>query len=279
MTAVSIMQLIPRAARIIGGSILFEGEDLCKRTEKELSRVRGRGISMVFQNPVTSLNPVMTVGDHLRRIYMLRRNCGREEADKKSVEILTLVGIPDADRRMRSYAHELSGGMCQRVVIGMMMMACQPELLIADEPTTNLDVTIEAQILDLMRDLKARTGTGILLITHDLGIIAEMCERVAIMHAGRVVEYADVRAIFREPLHPYSVALLNCVRRVDRKSKIAGIPPGTLDLTHAPQGCRFFSRCTVAMDKCKEIRPALVEARPGHFVMCHLPNSDCTWTT
>jgi peptide/nickel transport system ATP-binding protein len=269
MTALSIMRLVPRPGRIIGGEVIYEGRDILKLPESAMRKVRGREISMVFQEPMTSLNPVFTVGGQIVEAVTLHQGLGKRDALNKAVEMLRLVGIPDPERRARDYPGQLSGGMRQRVMIAM-ALSCNPGLLIADEPTTALDVTIQAQILDLIKDLRERLGMAVLLITHDLGIVAETADRVAVMYAGEIVEYADVRDIFKKPSHPYTVGLLNSTPRVGAKVKERLIPiPGTVpSLIGLPEGCRFKDRCYAA-EGCPEGHPELVEVEEGHFVRCY----------
>jgi len=270
VTSLSIMRLIPTPpGKIVSGEILFEGEDLLKKSEAAMRRIRGREISMIFQEPMTSLNPVYTIGDQIAEAVRHHLGLSRRAALEKAVEMLRLVGIPAPERRVKEYPHQLSGGMRQRVMIAM-ALSCRPKLLIADEPTTALDVTIQAQILELMRKLKRELGMAIMLITHDLGVVAEMCERVVVMYAGQVVEEADVVSLFRRPLHPYTEGLLRSVPRIDEKVEklhvIEGAVPSPLDL---PPGCRFEPRCPHAVPLCRESMPALKEAAPGRYVACH----------
>ena len=271
VTSLSIMRLIPiPPGQIAGGEIIFEGVDLLKKSEAEMRKIRGNDISMIFQEPMTSLNPVYTCGDQIAEAIELHQGMGRKEAMAKAVEMLRLVGIPLPERRVHEYPHQLSGGMRQRVMIAM-ALSCNPKLLIADEPTTALDVTIQAQILELMKKLKKDLGMAIMLITHDLGVIAEMAERVIVMYAGKVVEEADVVSLFRRPLHPYTEGLLRSIPRLDdnkeRLHVIEGVVPNPL---HMPQGCRFNPRCPYAQDICRQKEPPLAEAGSGRKVACWL---------
>jgi len=272
VTALSIMGLLPaRTARVAGGEILFNGRNLLQVGEDELRRLRGNEISMIFQDPMTSLNPVYPIGDQVAEAVLRHRRVGKKQALERAEEMLRLVGIPEAGRRLKDYPHQFSGGMRQRVMIAM-ALACSPQLLIADEPTTALDVTIQAQILDLMRQLRAEMHTAIIMITHDLGVVAEICDRVLVMYAGRPVEYATAQDIFSSPLHPYTRGLLASLPRLDddagrRLEQIEGAPP---DLLAPPPGCAFAPRCRQARKECHLVRPARREAAPGHLVACHL---------
>jgi oligopeptide/dipeptide ABC transporter ATP-binding protein len=262
VTALSIMRLVEPPGRLDPDSrILFGGLDLATATEPELREVRGNEISMIFQEPMTSLNPVHTVGDQIMEAVRIHRRVGAREIRERALDMLRLVGIPSPERRMGDYPHQMSGGMRQRVMIGMALV-CHPKLLIADEPTTALDVTIQAQILELMKDLQDRLGMAILLITHDLGVIAEMCDDVVVMYAGRVVECGPVEAIFRSPQHPYTEALLHSIPRLGMTQAeplkvIRGTVPSPL---RWPQGCRFASRCDYVFDRCRQVDPPLMNA-------------------
>lgn len=269
VTALSIMRLVPNPpGEIRKGRILFDGENLLDRSETEMQAIRGNEISMIFQEPMTSLNPVHTCGRQIAESVRLHRGLSGHEAFEEAVEMLRRVGIPEPEQRAREYPHQLSGGMRQRVMIAM-ALACRPKLLIADEPTTALDVTIQAQILDLMRKLRDELGMAIMLITHDLGVVAEMSDRVAVMYAGKVVEEADVRSIFDNPLHPYTVGLLGSIPRLTdtepRLQTIEGTVPGVRNM---PKGCRFHPRCSRATDKCRESQPPLVQVGPSQKVAC-----------
>ncbi|MGC5328474.1 ABC transporter ATP-binding protein [Brevibacillus sp. SYSU BS000544] len=271
VTSLSVMRLIPYPpGKIVDGSIRFKGEDLVTASEKRMREIRGNEIAMIFQEPMTSLNPVYTIGNQIGEAIRIHTKVSKNEARKRSIEMLRKVGIPRAEQIVDEYPHQLSGGMRQRVMIAM-AMACNPELLIADEPTTALDVTIQAQILDLMRRLNEDMGTAILLITHDLGVVAEMCHRVIVMYAGNVVEQADVRTILKDPKHPYTIGLINSIPKIeedlDRLYSIPGnVPiPGSLTV-----GCRFAPRCEHVTDKCRSHMPKLTEVSEGHLARCWL---------
>lgn len=266
-TALGIMRLIPSPPGVVrSGEILFEGEDLLKKSEAEMRTIRGGKIAMIFQDPMTSLNPVMTVDRQIAEMIKLHRNVSDAEALKQAGDMLELVGI--RRERMHDYPHQFSGGMKQRVVIAI-ALACDPGLLIADEPTTALDVTIQAQVLELMKKLKQQFDASMILITHDLGIVADICDKVAIMYAGRVVEYADKRSLYSNPLHPYTIGLFKSVpdleEDVDELAVIPGLMPDPMDL---PSGCTFHPRCSMAEESCSRVRPETVELEPGHFVAC-----------
>lgn len=267
MTALSIMRLIPRPGKIIGGEVIYQGQDLLKLADKEMRSIRGKEISMVFQEPMTSLNPVFTTGDQIMEAISLHQGLGKRDALDKAIEMLKLVGIPDSERRVRDYPNQLSGGMRQRVMIAM-ALSCNPGLLIADEPTTALDVTIQAQILDLIKGLRERLGMSVLLITHDLGIVAETADSVAVMYAGEIVEMSDVERLFKNPSHPYTIGLLNSTPKLGAKAKEKLIPiPGTVpSLVGLGEECRFKDRCSRA-EGC-EGHPELIEVEKGHFVRC-----------
>jgi oligopeptide/dipeptide ABC transporter ATP-binding protein len=272
VTALSIMRLVSSpAGRIVSGEILFQGIDLLRLTEAEMRRVRGNEISMVFQEPMTSLNPVFRVGDQIAEVFRLHRNMSRSEAASAAVQMLEKVGIPSPEDRVKDYPHQMSGGMRQRVMIAI-ALACDPKLMLADEPTTALDVTIQAQVLELMNEIKTSKGTGIILITHDLGIVAEMADRVAVMYTGMIVEEAPVKALFESPQHPYTIGLLKSIPRLDhrralqrpRLQVIAGMVP---DLRHLPPGCTFQDRCPEVQSLCVQ-PPILEEKSPGRLVRC-----------
>jgi len=277
VTSMSILRLIQEPPGRIGGRILFEGRDLLQVSEAEMRRLRGNTISMIFQEPMTSLNPVLTIGRQIGEAVRLHEGASASQAEARAVEMLTLVGIPAPARRVREYPHQLSGGMRQRVMIAM-ALACNPKLLIADEPTTALDVTIQAQILDLMRDLQARLGSAILLITHDLGVVAETAQRVVVMYAGRKVEEASVAELFANPQHPYTRGLLGAVPRLGSasetgvkagRSRLAEIPGLVPSLRQRIVGCAFAGRCQSATELCRAVAPAVAEKRPGHYAACH----------
>ncbi|PYZ97378.1 peptide ABC transporter ATP-binding protein [Alteribacter lacisalsi] len=271
VTSLSIMRLIPSPpGRISGGEILYKGENLLDKKEREMRKIRGNEISMIFQEPMTSLNPVFTIGKQINEVLLLHKNMNQSQARKKSIEMLELVGIPRAEQIYDSHPFELSGGMRQRVMIAI-GLACEPQLLIADEPTTALDVTIQAQILDLMRGLKDKTNTAIMFITHDLGVVAEMCDRVVVMYSGEIVEQADVDTLFNDPKHPYTVGLLGSLPKVEEKQdRLFSIPgqvppPGSVE-----QGCRFAGRCQHVMPHCTEEDPPLLKMKDGHSARCWL---------
>ena len=274
VTALSILRLIPSPpGKIESGQIRFEGEDLLKLTPKRMQRIRGNEISMIFQEPMTSLNPVLTVGRQISEAIVLHQHLSRKAAMDKAVEMLGLVRIPSPSQRIRDYPHQLSGGMRQRVMIAM-ALSCNPKVLIADEPTTALDVTIQAQILQLMNDLQEKLGTAIILITHDLGVIAETAGRVVVMYAGRKVEEADVEDLFRAPAHPYTQGLMAAIPRLDREDsagndgRLREIPGMVPALHDQPAGCAFAPRCTYVTDRCHHEVPPIEEKRPGHWAAC-----------
>ncbi len=270
VTGLSILRLIDSPGKIIGGEIVFGGEDLLKLSENEMSeRIRGKKISMIFQEPRSSLNPTYTVGSQISEAIRLHQRVDKREAMRRAVSILRQTGMPDPERIAGEHPHELSGGMAQRAMIAM-ALSCDPELLIADEPTSSLDVTIEAQILELIKDLISKLRTSVLLITHDLGIVAETCDKVAVMYAGNVVEYGDVRDIFKRHKHPYTEGLLNSVPKLKISGELYTIEGTVPNLITPPTGCRFHPRCPEARKKCSELKPSDVEIEPGHFVSCFL---------
>jgi oligopeptide transport system ATP-binding protein len=275
VTVQSIMRLIPNPpGKIKNGQIRFMGRDLVKITEKEMQAIRGKEISMIFQDPMTSLNPVLTVGRQMTEVLQRHEGISGQEALARSEKYLDMVGIPNAARRLQQYPHEFSGGMRQRVMIAMSLL-CNPKLLIADEPTTALDVTIQAQILELMKDLKEKINTSIILITHDLGVVAGLCSRIVVMYGGKVVESGTVSELFNNPQHPYTWGLLNSVPRLDAKSRgklipIKGTPP---DLLNPPKGCGFLARCPHAMNICLEQPPAYTKESATHTVACWLKDT------
>ena len=271
VTSLSIMRLVGPPGRIVDGQILLDGRDLVKLNENEMYNVRGNQVSMIFQEPMTSLNPVFTVGRQIAEAILVHNKVGNEEARRRAIEMLSLVGISQPASRYDAYPHEMSGGMRQRVMIAM-ALSCSPHLLIADEPTTALDVTIQAQILELMKDLKQRVNMAVLLITHDLGVIAEMAEEVAVMYAGQIVEQSDVLSLFRDPKHPYTQGLIASIPTLTtdtdtRLNVISGTVPNLLRL---PKGCRFASRCPHVMPICQEVDPLLGVLDDGRKVRCHL---------
>jgi peptide/nickel transport system ATP-binding protein len=270
VTAFSILRLIPSPpGKIAGGEILFRGRDLVPIPEHDMRRLRGNEISMIFQEPMTALNPVYTVGNQIMEAVRLHQKVGKDEARRRAIEMLTQVGIPSPGERVDAYPHQLSGGMRQRVMIAM-ALSCRPALLIADEPTTALDVTIQAQILELLKKLQADLGMAILLITHDLGVIAETADRVAVMYAGKVVEYAPVKDLFRDPRHPYTIGLMESIPRMEERRERLRVIPGTVPPPTAfPPGCPFHPRCPFAVDVCRSVDPPAEDAAPGHAVRCH----------
>jgi peptide/nickel transport system ATP-binding protein len=274
VTSMSILRLVPEPPGKIAGRITFQGRDLLALEDVEMRKIRGKDISMIFQEPMTSLNPVLSVGRQIGETLRLHEGLSARDAEAKAVDALNLVGIPEAARRVREYPHQLSGGMRQRVMIAM-ALACNPQLLIADEPTTALDVTIQAQILDLMRDLKTRVGAAIMLITHDLGVVAEMAQRVVVMYAGRKVEEASALEIFGNPQHPYTRGLLGAVPKLgsslqetgrSKLTEIGGLVPS---LKQKIIGCAFAGRCPMVTDICRKVTPAVEAKFPGHLVACH----------
>ena len=274
VTSLSIMGLVSEPGRIVDGEVLFDEEDLLKLSEKRMMNIRGNRISMIFQQPQSSLNPVFRVGDQITEALRNHQDISNEEAHKRAVELLNVVGIPEPESRFKAYPHEMSGGMAQRVMIAM-ALACVPELLIADEPTTALDVTIQAQILDLMRNLKSQMETAIILITHDLGVVAEMCDRVNVMYAGRIVEEAQVETLFATPKHPYTDALIGSTPVLGQAEKeLVTIPGSVPNLINLPSGCKFAPRCQARIEhnltRCTEDEPDLIEMAPNHWVRCWL---------
>jgi oligopeptide/dipeptide ABC transporter ATP-binding protein len=270
VTAMSLLNIVEKPGRIVGGSIRFNGEELVGIDIDKMRHYRGNEISMIFQEPMTSLNPVFKIGYQITEALRLHQNIGKKEADKKAVEILKLVGIPRAERVAEDFPHQLSGGMRQRAMIAM-ALACGPKILIADEPTTALDVTIQAQILSLMNDLQEKTNTAIILITHDLGVVAQMADDVLVMYSGKIVEAATATEIFKNPRHPYTIGLLESIPNIDEDKKrlnvIDGIVPNPFEL---PQGCYFAPRCRHAMPKCLEYQPGDYTITEGHTVGCFL---------
>lgn len=274
VTSLSIMGLISKPGKVDSGEILLDGENLLDLPEEEMTKIRGNRISMIFQQPQTALNPVFKVGDQLAEVLNVHQDMGKEAGWNRAVALLKMVGVPDPERRVEAYPHELSGGMAQRVMIAM-ALACVPEVLIADEPTTALDVTIQAQILDLMRDMRREMGTAVILITHDLGVVAEMADRVAVMYAGEIVEQTDVNTLFDEPLHPYTQGLIGSIPILGEiKDRLDVIPGSVPNLINLPPGCRFAPRCHARVKHnltlCTEQEPELQELKPGHTVRCWL---------
>nr|WP_121066542.1 ABC transporter ATP-binding protein [Chachezhania antarctica] len=274
VTSMSILGLLPTPPGKVAGQINFRGRNLLEASERQMRKLRGAEISMIFQEPMTSLNPVFTIGQQIGESVRLHENASRAQAHDRAIEMLRLVGIPSPERRVDEYPHQLSGGMRQRAMIAI-ALACNPALLVADEPTTALDVTIQAQILDLMQDLRSKVGSAVMLITHDLGVVAEFAERVLVMYAGRKVEEAKVGDLFRTPRHPYTQGLLNAVPKLGSSLttaepvRLAEIPGRVPDLSKPLSGCAFADRCPRAQEVCRRIDPALEAKAPGHFAACH----------
>ncbi len=279
VTSLSIMRLLAASGKIVSGQVFFDGEDLTQAPDEQMVELRGNRLSMIFQQPTSCLNPVFRIGDQIAETLRVHQDMSKQEAMRQAIELLRQVGIPDPERRANAFPHEVSGGQAQRVMIAM-ALACRPALLIADEPTTALDVTIQAQILDLMRKLRSETGTAILLITHDMGVIAEMCDKVAVMYAGQIVEYTDVYTLFDEQLHPYTEGLLAAIPVLgDVRDSLAVIPGSVPNLIRLPPGCKFAPRCPYVKEMCTEKEPSLVEVEPGHLVRCFMrqPGSKESW--
>lgn len=271
VTSLSIMRLLLYPGKIVGGEVLFKGEDLVKKSKKDMMNIRGNEIAMIFQDPMTSLNPVYTIGNQIEEAIVKHQKISRRDAEARAIEMLKMVGIPDPEKRIKNYPHEFSGGMRQRAMIAI-ALSCEPDLLIADEPTTALDVTIQAQILKLMKDLNKRLNTSTILITHDLGVVADVCSRIIVMYGGLIMEIGTKRDIFYNPRHPYTMGLLKSIPKIADNDKqrlvpIAGTPP---DLLHPPKGCPFCARCDFAMDICSTDQPPLFAAGEGHSAMCWL---------
>ena len=274
VTSLSIMRLVGRPGKVIAGEVILDGRDLLTLSESEMIDMRGNRMSMIFQQPQTSLNPVFKVADQIAEVFQIHESISKEESWERAVALLRLVGIPDPERKAHAYPHEMSGGQAQRVMIAM-ALALNPQLLIADEPTTALDVTIQAQILDLMRDLRQRMNTAVILITHDLGVIAELADRVAVMYAGRIVEQSEVQNLFEKPLHPYTQGLIGSIPVLGKiTERLETIPGSVPNLINLPPGCRFAPRCQARLQHgltiCSENEPDLVEALPNHTVRCWL---------
>jgi len=270
MTCRSILQLVPRPGKITQGHIFYQDRDLLQLSKKEMEAIRGKDISMIFQDPIVVLNPVLKIGDQIQEVLTTHQAISGKQARDRAIELLTLVGISDAARRLENYPHEFSGGMCQRVSIAI-ALACNPRVILADEPTTALDVTIQDQILKLIANLQEQLDLTVLLVTHNLGVVAQSCQRVAVMYAGKIMETADTEELFRAPLHPYTLGLLNCVPRFSdtgEASELTPIPGQPPDLVSPPPGCRFHPRCPLASEECKGGDFPLVEVRPGHFTAC-----------
>ncbi|BEP28080.1 ABC transporter ATP-binding protein [Helicovermis profundi] len=270
VTSMSVMRLVSNPGKIVEGQMFYNGQDMVNLDESEMRSIRGNEISMIFQEPMTSLNPVFTIGYQIQEILLLHRNITKKEAREKSIEMLNLVGIPRAEKIVDEYPHQLSGGMRQRVMIAM-ALSCEPNVLIADEPTTALDVTIQAQILDLMNGLKKKLNTGIMMITHDLGVVAEMADYVVVMYAGKVVEEAEVKELFKKPTHPYTIGLLKSIPKLEGNSDILDTIEGSVpNPLHLPEGCYFAPRCKFATEKCRTTMPELRNMGNGHKVRCFL---------
>ena len=268
VTSLAIMGLLPKQSTEISGAIRFDGFDLLKTSDQTLRDLRGNRLAMIFQEPMTSLNPSLTIGDQITETSLRHRGGTRRSARDRAIELLRRVHIPSPERRINEYPHKLSGGMRQRVMIAM-ALACDPRLLIADEPTTALDVTLQAQILELMRELKATSGAAIILITHDLGVVAEVCDEVAVMYAGEIVERAPVDELFSTPQHPYTVGLLGSIPRLDHRAEhLATIEGMVPNMAQPPAGCRFSARCPFVLDACTKVPPPLVEVSAGHLSRC-----------
>jgi oligopeptide transport system ATP-binding protein len=271
VSALSILRLIPNPpGQIVSGEIVFEGENLVCVTEQRIRSIRGNRIAMVFQEPMSSLNPVLTIGKQIGECLQLHRGMDEMAAEKETARLLQMVGIPEADKRLKAYPHQFSGGMRQRVMIAM-ALSCNPKLVIADEPTTALDVTIQAQLLEIMKNLTKEYGTALLIITHNLGVVARYADRVNVLYAGRIVEMGTAKDIYHDPRHPYTVGLMASVPRLDHSTKeklmtLPGLPP---DLGDAPPGCGFNPRCSFAFEKCRQEMPELVQVNPGHWARCH----------
>lgn len=271
MTSLSIMRLVPKPrGKIVSGEIVLDGQDLLKLTEQQMTGVRGNDISMIFQEPMTALNPVLSIGDQITEVILRHRKITKKEALHRAVEMLKFVGVPRAEQIVREYPHQLSGGLRQRVMIAMAMV-CEPKLLLADEPTTALDVTIQAQVLELMRKMRDEFGTSIILITHDLGVVAEMADHVVVMYAGQVVESTDAETLFSQPLHPYTRGLMASMPSLDEQREVLYSIPGTVPgAVNFPKGCRFADRCHMAQARCHRTMPDLREVAAGHFVRCDM---------
>lgn len=272
VTGLSVLRLLPKNGSVVGGSVLYEGEELTAKPERELQRIRGGRISMIFQHPQSSLNPVFTIGAQLSAALRSHRRVGKRQGREIAVSLLSRVGLPDPRELLQRYPHELSGGMQQRVMIAI-ALSCAPALLIADEPTTALDVTIQAQILSLIRRLQEETSMAVLLITHNLGVVARVCDRLAVMYAGQIVEQAPVGAVFAGALHPYTRGLLGSLPGLETRGPLVPIPGNICSLTKPPGGCRFHPRCNAAMPICREQRPRGIVTAEGHTVCCHLYTS------
>jgi len=269
VTALSIMRLVSFPGRIVKGEVFYKEKDLLKCSEDEMRKIRGAEIAMVFQEPMTSLNPVLTIGNQISEAISLHQNLNKREVIDKTIEMLKLVGIPSPEKRIKDYPHQMSGGMRQRAMIAM-ALSCNPSILIADEPTTALDVTIQAQILELIQGLQKQLDMAMILITHDLGVVAETVDNVAVMYAGKIVEYTDTKTLFAEPLHPYTIGLLNSLPTLEREAGVLKTIPGSVPgLLNLPPGCSFYDRCPKGDSGCTEHEPELMEIKKGHLVACY----------
>lgn len=278
VTSSSIIRLLPpRTGKIVGGEIHFDGKDVLKLGKKELLDFRGKDIAVIFQDPMTSLDPVFKIGNQMLEMICAHQDVSKKEAWDIAVEALKKVGIPQPEKRMESYPHELSGGMCQRVIIAM-AVCCKPKMVIADEPTTALDVTVQAQVLELLKELQDEYNTSILLITHNLGVVWEMCDTVMVLYAGHTVEYATTKDLYQKPLHPYTWGLLDSMPKLseEKKGELNAIPGAPPDLRLTGNCCNFYNRCPYATEQCKQEEPPLVEVEEGHFVACHRQNKENT---
>ncbi len=271
ITCMSIMKLLQHPGKIKNGKVLFKGQDLVTKTAKEMRQIQGDEISMIFQDPMTALNPVYTIGNQMTEVIRAHKDLSQAQADEIAIKMLEAVGIPSPEQRVKNYPHEFSGGMRQRAIIAM-ALSCEPELLIADEPTTALDVTIQAQILDLLKGLREKLDTSIIFITHDLGVIAELCDRVIVMYGGMMMEEATVTELFANPQNPYTIGLLKSVPNPETLTKqtLVPIPGSPPDMLHPPKGCAFCSRCEFAVKKCLDEMPEIYEITPGHRTRCHM---------
>jgi peptide/nickel transport system ATP-binding protein len=270
ITSLSIMKLVGKPGKIEGGKVVFGGKDLVDLSDKQMSKVRGNEIAMIFQEPMTALNPVFTIGNQIVETLIRHKNISKSAAQRRAIELLKVVGFPRAEETMREYPHQLSGGMRQRAMIAI-AISCDPKLLIADEPTTALDVTIQAQILDLLDEMKKKFNMSVLLITHDLGVVAEYADRVMVMYGGQIVESTNVETLFENPKHPYTKGLLDSLPSLEKEVDRLGAIKGTVPPSYSfPKGCRFSDRCPFVMDKCREANPQLIETETGHDVRCYL---------
>lgn len=270
VTALSIMRLVPEPGRIVGGNVIFKGEDLLKKKEEDMRRIRGKDIAMIFQDPLSSLNPVYTIGNQISEVFKIHQGLNKKDSLKKTIEMLKRVNIPFPEKVVNQYPHELSGGMRQRCMIAM-ALSCNPELLIADEPTTALDVTIQAQIIELLKKLIKDFHSSVLLISHNLGLISEICDKVAVMYAGTIVEFSSIETIFQNAKHPYTMALIEAIPKMDKRTKwLKAIDGAVPDMLNPPDGCKFHPRCPKAFSVCSKEVPEEIEVENGHKVTCHL---------